>query len=245
MAIPLRSICRWRLDENNFCSAVVIPTGILLVKGAIEGVKLERKLFPNYEAWVDSLPLGGSISCTPYGKQSEVEAPTTPCNTDDYQSIKRVQNICGFRMKVHTNKSFKQQIEELGTTIMDLRESLSNIDLEEDMSNPSIREEMSCDLRFTVKKFNALQAAVQSMSPEDLQKNYIEVSPENPKSFIMARIHGGERFLGVHQGKLVAGGKSASTFKELGIDYENEKPLIYLSKDGKISQLNAEFHMSN
>jgi hypothetical protein len=78
--IALRSILRWKLDQNNCRSAIQIKDGILQVKSIINGElvydeksprRLKQEMFPDFKAWEGSLPSFGNITITPYTKPQE------------------------------------------------------------------------------------------------------------------------------------------------------------------------------
>jgi hypothetical protein len=112
--IPMRTKFKWILDENNYCVAIQIATGILQVKAADNGiVRCERKYYSDYDAWAQTLSPSGMMTAYEPDKRTDFQKRLSMVlldNRTDPQKVKYLQQLFKIRSRIWRDSSVESQI---------------------------------------------------------------------------------------------------------------------------------------
>ena len=178
-AAPVGTKWRWATDEHNYCVAIQTKYGVLQVKkrswspGTLYDLDLERKNFATYEAWVVSLPDGGTITKTlaqdilserERRKKQSIALLSEGGGTAS--AIEKLMKMWKVRTWVNRNQSLNQRISYAEDQIASLRGQLGRVTLEQDIAIPKLRRSTTRRLEKFVKMLAGLKARAAQQSPE-------------------------------------------------------------------------------
>jgi len=188
-AMPVGTKWRWAIDDENYCVAIQTKRGVLQVKNVspyrTPQAALIRQNFATYEAWVVSLPTGGTITTTlpqdilsPLERRKK-ESAKLLAQGGTYDAILKLQQLWKVRTLVYWDMSINQRIAYMQDTIARMRGELQRITIEQDMASPSDRRSMTRRLEKLIANLRALKTCAAGLTPEKNEARYSHMSDYN------------------------------------------------------------------
>lgn len=170
----------WSLADipQNYCVAIQTKHGVLQVKKVScsyllapdYAVNLTRQMFATYQAWCDSLRLGGTIETTlPQESDLDKRRARSSMALADGGTTEAIQKIMQYwrvYTQVRRELSITQRIKFAEDEITLLREALQKITLEEDVNWPRKRSSKTRRLRIITGLLITLRARAAQQTPE-------------------------------------------------------------------------------
>jgi hypothetical protein len=186
---PINTKWRWATDQN-YCVAIQTKYGVLQVKKFPAAwspllADLGRKNFPTYEAWVDSLPQGGTITKTPVEellseldrrKKQSIALLDAANGGGTASAIEKIQKMWKVRTWVNHTQSVNQRIARTEDHIGRMRGDLQRLTIEEDMTTPKLRRSLSRRLEKFMLTLTHLKGRAAQQSPEQNAHREIYIS---------------------------------------------------------------------
>jgi len=246
----LRTKLSWKIDDANKITAIVIDKGILQVREIRGGevvyqpdtfYRLSRKLFPDYAAWVASLPPGGTISAyendEPPPTYKLLQAKPFPVG-DDYTIV---AELC---MRWHVNSYVLEKpslLEMLETyvdrrnTLLTRRNSLANLP-----ENRGVRQSLNNQIYYNNTKIRHHESfCAVNNSQQRCRRGLDVVIRQGPK--VQVAIAGRYHMVLpiVNTTQFYCDNKRATSFEELGVEMENGRPKMNVIWQGRAVNLNV------
>ena len=188
-AAPVGTKWRWATNEHNYRVAIQTKYGVLQVKKSswspttYYDVQTARENFNTYEAWVVSLPAGGTITKTlAQDILSELEGRKKQSiallaeGGGTASAIEKLQKMWKVRTWINRVMSINQRIAHTEDHIGRLRGQIQRITIEEDMSTPKLRRSLSRHLEKFVLTLTQLKACAAQQSLEQNAHREIYIS---------------------------------------------------------------------
>ena len=177
-AAPIGTKWRWATNEHNYYVAIQTKHGVLQVKKSswspttLYDMDLNRKMFATYEAWVVSLPAGGTITKTePQDQLSDLErrkknSIKVLAEGGTASAIETLQKLWKVRTLVCHCLSINQRIAYMEDRIASIRGELNRVTIEMDLAMPSHRRRLTRQLQHTIVSLAQLKATAARQTPE-------------------------------------------------------------------------------
>ena len=181
VAAPIGTKWVWSLTDipQNYRVAIQTKQGALQVKSVScshplapdYAVNLRTQMFATYQAWCDSLPLGGTISTTlPQDRLSQIDkrraySSTILANGGTAEAILKLQREWKVNTQIYRQRSINQRIKSAEEGISELRDDLQKITLEDDMNFPGKRRSLTRRLGVVTSRLSWLRTTATQQTP--------------------------------------------------------------------------------
>jgi hypothetical protein len=196
---PVNTMLRWKKDEENKRSAIVLKDGILQVKEVIMGrttfdalSRCKQMFFSSLADWKATLPAGGTLTTeagTDHSIKTKVETPITAATDAEYiQEIKKRFQVRSKLIKLPTdnylrNSSFNA-LQAAAANLQEGLDGLKNLSTDTALKGDTIYSELRCI------KYSAREIARTSKLAFDAQFRMMYGPKENQnKESYMFRNH--------------------------------------------------------
>lgn len=214
---PVGTKWRWATDQN-YCVAIQTKYGVLQVKKFPAAwspllADLGRQNFPTYEAWVDSLPQGGTITKTladeilselERRKKQSIALLDAANGGGTASAIQTLQKMWKVRSWVNRTLSVNQRIARMEDHIGRMRGELQRLTIEEDMRTPKVRRSITRRLEKNVFALTQLKACAAQQSPEQNAHREIYISDSHKERLYIHTSEGKLQIAYDHETKSVA-----------------------------------------
>ena len=217
--IPIRTKFKWILDENNYCVAIQMATGILQVKAADKGiVRCERKYYSDYDAWAQTLSPSGMLTAYEPDKRTAFQKRSSMAlldNRTDPQKVKHLQQLFKISTRFWKCPSVESQIRTLkeyekfyDERIVYAQEN-PGLDMQQYVEKKNKAVKIRKRLEARAKRLGAKQAAEERVVYKRLGSTSLFVE-RNGTPYEIGYYYMGECIVGYD-------GKPYNTFEEMGI----------------------------
>ena len=236
---PKGSLVRWRLNDDNRITAIILNDGLHHIKaienGHYNGVKKYFDCFANWKRHIPNFAEGTLTITPPSGPAAQIyDKPEDINPAAHFKNAELVKYLCkrwDVKSRTYIRYTPAQEVQGTLNFIRQNRDSLSKITEEEDIRNPSLRRSISAQLMRNTKWYTKKKSELDAMPEEQKNANIYELCNHyKQKLFLVlppALVSDSEAVLGVpqnvtqityHQDKILFRGKLYSTFEEIGIE---------------------------
>jgi hypothetical protein len=219
------TVFRWQGDDS-YSTAVVTKNSVYMVKCVLKGVSYPKKHYQSYHAWRDDLPAGHVSTSEPNSSHERTQRLLRRIKEDKMTDVDAVTSIM-WRFKIYSyallEKSpraklemFRKISEELCKAVLAKEEPVS------DLSNYMFS---------SIEKYKQYLGYVATLTDAEKDLESVVIYP-NGTGRLFVSINGEHVPLALHYAKdktsLACRGRLADTFQELGADFENNAPVLYV-----------------
>lgn len=241
---PLGTKWRWTA-EDNYCVAIKTKYGVLQVKkisqplGNLQPADYIKQNFPTYEAWVATLPAGGTITMTlPQDILSDLErrkkqSAELLAEGGTASCINTLQKLWKVGTSVFRKQSMIDRISYTEDLIGRMRGELNRITVEQDMTTPLVRRSLTRKLENFVDTLAELKARAALQTPEQNNYKYTFMSDYNKQRL----------YVHTSMGKLQIAYDRQTQSVAVGVPDEANLTLVKTLEDLPFS-IGAQLHLS-
>jgi len=229
---PKGSVVRWKLDDDNRITAIILHDGLHQVKAYENGApNYQKRYYDCFANWKRHIPnfAQGTLTITPpSGPPAKVyDKPEDINPTAHFKNVELVKYLCN-RWNVKSRAWLRySQATDVQTSLNFIRgnrDSLSRITEEEDITNPSLRHRLSMQLMRNIKWYTKGKAALEMLTEEEKHaQKYEIINYYKQKLFLVlpfpSALAPADSFAQItyRDDKIIFNGKAYNTFEEIGI----------------------------
>lgn len=221
------TVFRWRQDETSYSTAVTTKNSVYMVKCVLNGVSYPKKHYTSYHAWRDILPDGyvsTSMPDTAYERTQRMLCMIKESKMTDVEAVNAI--MCRFNIRSYAllKTSPLTQLEKFRTISEDICKRI--------LAKTDYEINLSIYMFTAINNYNRYKAYVNTLTDAEKNTEEVVIYP-NGTGRIFVCINGERTPLALYYTKdggarLACRGRLANTFEELGVEFENKTPIIYV-----------------